>query len=72
MEQQVYAKVFNNFDFVSKEHLEIYFQTMDLKVATQSLILAVKCAYERGAFSMGEVEIISKSIRILSEESEKK
>lgn len=70
MEQKSYAKIFNNFDFVSKEHLEMFFQTMDSNVATQTLIHAIKCAYERGAFTIGEVEVISKTIRVLSEPQE--
>ena len=71
MEQQLYAKIFNNFDFVSKEHLEMFIQSMDTNVATQTLIHAVKCAYERGAFTIGEVEVVSKSIRVLAEPQEK-
>ena len=71
MEQQLYAKIFNNFEFVSKEHLEMFIQTMDNNVATQTLIHAVKCAYERGSFTIGEVEVISKTIRVLAEPQEK-
>lgn len=70
MENQNYAKIFNTFDFISKEHLEMFLQTMDNNVATQTLIHAVKCAYERGAFTIGEVEVISKSIRTLSDTQE--
>lgn len=70
MEQKSYAKIFNNFDFVSKEHLEMFLQTMDSNVATQTLVHAVKTAYERGAFTIGEVEVISKTIRVLSEPQE--
>jgi len=72
MEQKTYAKIFDNFDFVSKEHLEMFLQTMDTNVATQTIIHAVKCAYERGAFSIGESEVISKTIRVLLEPQEVK
>ena len=65
MEQKTYAKIFDNFDFVSKEHLEMFLQTMDNNVATQTIVHAVKTAYERGAFSIGESEVISKTIRVL-------
>jgi hypothetical protein len=71
MEEKSYAKLFNNFDFVSKEHLEIFLQTMDNNVATQTIVHAVKTAYERGAFTIGEVEVISKTIRVLSELQDK-
>lgn len=71
MEQKSYAKLFNNFDFVSKEHLEMFLQTMDNNVATQTIVHAVKTAYERGAFTIGEVEVISKTIRVLSEPQDK-
>lgn len=71
MEEKSYAKLFNNFDFVSKEHLEIFLQTMDNNVATQTIVHAVKTAYERGAFTIGEVEVISKTIRVLSEPQDK-
>ena len=70
MEQRLYAKLFNNFDFISKEHLEMFIQTMDNNIATQTLIHAVKSAYERGSYTMGEVEIISKSIRVLADTQE--
>lgn len=70
MDQRLYAKLFNNFDFISKEHLEMFIQTMDNNIATQTLIHAVKSAYERGAYTMGEVEIISKSIRVLADTQE--
>ena len=49
----------------------MFIQTMDNNVATQTLIHAVKCAYERGAFTIGEVEVVSKSIRVLAEPQEK-
>ena len=49
----------------------MFIQTMDTNVATQTLIHAVKCAYERGAFTIGEVEVVSKSIRVLAEPQEK-
>jgi len=67
MEKKVYAKLFNSYEFVSQEHLDMYIQTMDDKVALHTLISSIKAAYERGAFHIGEVEVISKAIRIVSE-----
>ena len=72
MENKIYAKVFGNFEFVSKEHLDVFLHTMDSNIATNTLIQAVRCAYERGAFTIGEIEIISKTIRTLSENSHSK
>jgi hypothetical protein len=39
---------------------------MSAEVATVFLIHAVKHAYERGVYNIGETEVISKCIRILS------
>jgi hypothetical protein len=38
---------------------------MDKEHSIYYLVEAVKCAHQRGAFSIGETEIISKSIRML-------
>ena len=70
MEQKTYAKVFDQFDFVSKEHLDMFLQTMDTNTATQTIIQIVRCAYDRGAFTIGETEVISKTIRVLLEPQE--
>jgi hypothetical protein len=42
---------------------------MDNNVATIFLIHATKYAYERGVYNIGETEVLSKCIRILSKES---
>jgi hypothetical protein len=39
---------------------------MTTEVATVFLIHAVKYAYERGVYNIGETEVLSKCIRILS------
>jgi hypothetical protein len=39
---------------------------MNSDVATVFLIHAVKHAYERGVYNIGETEVLSKCIRILS------
>ena len=66
MEKQIYAKVFDNYTFVSQEHLELFIQTMDDQITLKILVDAIKSAYERGAYTIGEVEIISKAIRNIS------
>lgn len=67
MEKNVYIKLFDNYEFLSKEHLDMFIQVMDTDVALQTLISCVKTAYNRNSFTMGEVEIISKCIRVLAE-----
>jgi hypothetical protein len=66
MEQELFGKLFNTVPLVDENHLDIILQTLDKNHATYFLIHAVKHAYVMGAFSMGEVEVISKSIRVLS------
>jgi hypothetical protein len=39
---------------------------MDKEHAIYYLIESVKAAYKRGAFTIGETEVISKSIRVIS------
>ena len=70
MEKKIYIKLFDNFEFISSEHLDMFIQVMDSDVALQTLISSIKVAYDRNAFTMGEVEVISKSIRVLSEKKE--
>ena len=71
IEKQKYAKLFNDYEFLTKDHLDLFIQTMDDELSIHCLISAVKTAYERGAFTIGEVELISKSIRVLAEPKEK-
>jgi hypothetical protein len=39
---------------------------MDKEHAIYYLVEAVKCAYNRGIYTIGESEVISKSIRVFS------
>jgi hypothetical protein len=67
MEQETnYGVVFGTIPLMSEDHLEIILTTMDKDHALYYLIEAVKSAHERGTFSIGETEILSKSIRVLS------
>ena len=43
---------------------------MDKELAITYLIDSVKAAYKRGAFTIGETEIISKAIRTISNNQE--
>lgn len=71
MEQESnYGIVFGTIPLMSEDHLEIILTTMNKDHALYYLIEAVKSAHERGTFSIGETEILSKSIRVLSKNEE--
>jgi hypothetical protein len=65
---QIFGNLFNSIDIVSEEHLDIILSSMNRNYSTYYLIQAVKSAYQRGAFTIGESEVISKAIRVLSKE----
>jgi len=65
MEQEKYGNLFGSIDLLSEEHLELILSTMDNEHALYYLIESVKSAHRKGAFSIGETEIISKAIRTL-------
>lgn len=71
MEQENnYGIIFGTIPLLSEEHLELMLTTMDKDHALYYLIEAVKSAHQRNVFSIGETEIISKSIRVLSKNEE--
>jgi hypothetical protein len=71
MEQETnYGIVFGTIPLISEDHLDIILTTMNKDHALYYLIEAVKSAHERGTFSIGETEILSKSIRVLSKNEE--
>jgi len=65
-EKKLFGKLFNSIDLSSEEHLDLILQNMNKDNAFYILTQAVKLAYESGVYSMGEVEVISKSIRVLT------
>jgi len=67
-ETKIYGNLFGVIDLFNEEHLEIILSTMDREHAIYYLVEAVKSAHKRGAFTIGESEVISKSIRTLSRE----
>lgn len=66
MENQNYGTIFNDINLSSEEHLQAIIDTLDQNSANFFLIKGITSAYQRGVFTMGEVEILSKSIRIVS------
>jgi hypothetical protein len=65
--EEIYGNLFGSIDVLSEEHLEMILSTMDKERSIYFLVESVKSAYNRGAFTIGETEVISKSIRILSQ-----
>lgn len=67
-EQKLFGKLFNTIPLYDENHLEVLLQSMDKNNATFTLIQAIKHAYNQGIFSIGETEVISKAIRVISKE----
>jgi hypothetical protein len=65
LENKNFGNLFNTIDLLNEDHLELILSTMDDEHALYYLIEAVKCAHRKGSFSIGETEVISKSIRTL-------
>ena len=63
-EPQLFGKLFESIPIQSEEHLEVILETMDKDHGIYYLTQAVKYAYQAGIYSMGECEVISKSIRL--------
>lgn len=64
--QELYGKLFNSIPLVDENHLEMLIQSMDKSSAGYIIVQAVKHAYHSGAYSLGESEVISKAIRVIS------
>lgn len=72
MDNTNFGVLFETIKLENEEHLEAILQTMSKETAIYILTQAVSYAYKRGAFTLGESEVISKSIRVLSTQEEKK
>jgi len=64
--EQLLAVLFGRLEIQTEEQLDTLLQTLTPEIATVFLIHAVKHAYERGVYNIGETEVISKCIRLLS------
>ena len=67
-ENENYGKLFGSIDLLNEEHLELILSQMTSDHALYYLIESVKSAHKRNAFTIGETEVISKSIRVLLKE----
>jgi hypothetical protein len=61
-----YGNLFGTINLLTEDHLDIILSSMDKEHSIYYLVESVKAAHNRGAFTIGESEIISKSIRVLS------
>ena len=68
MEEEIYGKLFNVIPLVDDNHVDLLLSTMTKETAIYYLTHAVNLAYHNGVYSLGESEILSKSIRLLNKE----
>ena len=61
-----FGNIFGTIELLNEEHLDVILTSMNKDYSIYYLIEAVKVAHKRGAFTIGETEVISKSIRVLS------
>jgi hypothetical protein len=66
IENKEFGKLFNSVSLISEEHLELILTTMSQKESIYLLVQAVKHAHHLGTYSIGETEVISKAIRVIS------
>jgi len=64
-ENSNYGNLFGTIDLISEEHLDAILMSIDNDHALYYLIEAIKSAHSKGVFTIGESEVISKSIRTL-------
>ena len=64
--EELFGNLFGTINLLTEDHLDLLLSPMDKEHSIYYLVEAVKSAHKRGAFSIGESEIISKSIRVLS------
>ena len=67
-EQELYGKLFNVIPLMDENHIDALLNTMTKETAIYYLTHAVNLAYHNGVYSLGESEIISKSIRVLNKD----
>ena len=66
IENKEFGKLFNSVTLISEEHLDLILTTMSEKDALYLIVQAVKHAYHLNTYSIGESEVISKAIRVVS------
>lgn len=66
MEENVFGVLFETIKLENESHLEAIIQSMDKNSANYVITQAVSYAFRRGAFSLGESEVVSKALRVLN------
>lgn len=66
-ENKIYGNLFGTVDLINKDHLEVILSTMSQDQAIFFLVESIKLAYKKNLYTIGEVEVISKAIRVLSD-----
>jgi hypothetical protein len=69
--EELFGQLFKVIPLYSEEHLEMIIQSMDAKEALYLAVQALTYSHKQGTFTLGESEIVSKVVRILSNISEK-
>ena len=64
--EKLFGKLFDSIPLNNEEHLDVILNTMNKETATYFVVQAVKYAYHSGLYSIGETEVLSKAIRVLS------
>lgn len=67
---ELFGVLFKTIPLYSEEHLDLIIETMDTKEALYLAVQALTHSHSQGTFTLGESEIISKVVRILSKISE--
>jgi hypothetical protein len=68
-EEKLFGQLFNTIPLLTENHLDTLLETLDREHSIYYLVQAVKYAHSQGVYSLGESEILSKSIRILSKDN---
>ena len=63
---EFYAELFGSIPLKNEDHLQVLIDTMDENNAIYIITQAIKYAFNQGAYSIGETEVLSKSIRVLN------
>ena len=63
---EIFGNLFGTIDLLNETHIDAILMTMDREHALYYLVESVKAAHQRGSFTIGESEVISKAIRTLS------
>ena len=64
--EKLFGTLFDSVPLNNEEHLDVILNTMNKETATYFVVQAVKYAYHNGIYSIGETEVLSKAIRVLS------